>query len=76
MEKNWTKVRTYTNEIKSEFLKQILEQNDIPTVVMNKKDSSYLFGKIEIYVSDSLVAQAEKIIEEFESEKSLNWDED
>lgn len=75
MEKNWTKIRTYSNEIKSEMLKQLLEVNDIPTVVLNKKFTSYLIGKIEIYVHDDLVTAAEPLIVEFERESNLEENE-
>jgi len=57
------------------MLKQLLEQHDIPTVVLNKKDSSYLFGKIEIYVNEHQAIEAEPIIVDFENENIVDIDE-
>ena len=58
MEKNWTKIRTYSNTIEAEIVKQMLEENNIPAVILNKQDSSYHFGRIELYVNESDKIQA------------------
>ena len=50
MEKGWIKVKTFTKPIEAEIVKQMLEENDVAAVLLNKQDSSYLFGKIELYV--------------------------
>lgn len=59
MEKGWIKVRTYTKALEAEIVKQMLEENGVAAVLLNKQDSSYLFGKIELYVSeaDEAIAQ-------------------
>ena len=59
MEKGWIKVRTYTKALEAEIVKQMLEENGVAAVLLNKQDSSYLFGKIELYVSeaDETIAQ-------------------
>lgn len=59
MEKNWIKIYTGSNLFEVEYRKQMLEAHDIPAVVLNKQDSSYKWGHIELYVheSDSAVAQ-------------------
>lgn len=69
MENDWKKIKTYTNAIQAEIVKQMLEENDIPAVLLNKQDSSYLFGKIELYVSEKLVENAEILMEEAEGDK-------
>lgn len=51
MEKDWIKIITYTNAIEAEIVRQMLVENNIPAVVLNKQDSSYLFGKLELYVN-------------------------
>lgn len=68
MENDWKKIKTYTNAIQAEIVKQMLEENGIPAVALNKQDSSYLFGKIELYVSENSVDAAEILIEEAERE--------
>lgn len=64
MEKNWVKVGTYTDFFVSEFVKQLLEEKGIPTVLMNKQDSSLKFGKIELFVNISDEQEAKALIAE------------
>ena len=35
-----------------ELRRAVLEQHDIPAVVLNKRDSSYLFGFVELLVQN------------------------
>ncbi|MBK7966299.1 MAG: DUF2007 domain-containing protein [Bacteroidetes bacterium] len=42
----------------------LLEEQDIPAYKINKKDSSYIFGEIELYVSSDLVDRAKLILTE------------
>jgi len=35
-----------------ELRRAVLEQHEIPAVVLNKRDSSYLFGFVELLVQD------------------------
>ena len=53
MGNDWIKVRTFTQNIEAEIVKQMLEENGVNAVLLNKQDSSYLFGKIELYVKQS-----------------------
>lgn len=62
MEKDWCKIREFQNEIEAEMVKQMLESNGVPAVVLNKKDSSYLFGKLELYVNNTRVKEAEALL--------------
>ncbi|MEZ4902502.1 MAG: DUF2007 domain-containing protein [Spirosomataceae bacterium] len=48
--KNWEKVFETTFQHQAEITRDYLEQQEIPTVVINKKDSSYHFGRFELYV--------------------------
>jgi hypothetical protein len=50
MGNNWVKIYTVSQEYEAEMIKGILDQNEIGCVIVNKKDSSYLFGEIEIFV--------------------------
>lgn len=63
MEKDWKKIKVYSSAIEAEIVKQMLDENGIPSVTMNKQDSSYLFGKIELYVHEDLEKQALELIE-------------
>ncbi len=64
MEQDWKKIKDYTNAIEAEIVKQMLEENGIPAIVLNKQDSSYLvFGKIELYVNQQDEEQALMLID-------------
>ena len=44
VEKNWDKIFVSTNPNLIDLFIQLLEEKNIKSVVINKKDSSYLFG--------------------------------
>jgi hypothetical protein len=51
MEKNWIKIFSSTNYYQAEIVKQMLVENQIDTVLLNKQDSSHrTFGDIEVYI--------------------------
>lgn len=70
MEKDWIKIRTYSNAIEAELARQMLEENDTPAVILNKQDSSYLFGKIELYVAGINEEKALILLEETKNDNS------
>ncbi|MCD4695319.1 MAG: DUF2007 domain-containing protein [Bacteroidales bacterium] len=50
MDNNWTKISTTPDQYKAELIKGFLAEHDIEVFIINKKDSAYLFGELEIYV--------------------------
>ncbi|WP_257658599.1 putative signal transducing protein [Parapedobacter lycopersici] len=62
MEKDWIKLITTASPIEAEMIRQLLETNGITAVVLNKQDSSYRFGQIELYVHESVSATAGELI--------------
>jgi len=64
MEKEWKKIYTGTDFFRVEIIRQVLAEHDIDAVVMNKQDSSYRFGQIELYVHKEREADALGVIEE------------
>ena len=53
------------NPNKAEIIKQMLEENDINVVLLNKQDSSYnMFGTIELYVEEVNIVSANSLISE------------
>ena len=50
---------------KAEILKGLLEESNIPAVIVNKQDSAYLFGDIEVYVRLDNVLRAQQILKQF-----------
>jgi hypothetical protein len=54
MEKDWKKVFLTGDSVKAEMARELLEINDINSVVLNQKDTVYqVFGDIEIYVNEA-----------------------
>ena len=51
----------------AELIRQMLEDHDIPSFIINKQDSVYKFGEIELYVNRDPVIRAKKLIAECES---------
>jgi Putative prokaryotic signal transducing protein len=48
---NWFLLRTTPQAYEAEIIKGMLEDNQIPVIVVNRQDSSYVFlGEIEVYV--------------------------
>ncbi len=62
MEDNWQKVYSSSFEHKVEIVSAVLEDHEISSVVINKKDSAYLFGELELYVQAENVLRAKQII--------------
>ena len=49
-----------------EILRALLEEEEIPAVIINKKDSSYQsFGEIELYVHRNDILKAMQIVTKF-----------
>lgn len=61
---NWVKVYSNSQYFKSEMVKQVLIDHEIEAVIMNKQDSSYKFGMVEVHVEESNEERAKQIIEE------------
>jgi hypothetical protein len=66
MENDWVKVYSsgYIHQV--EIVKALLEENDIESVILNKQDSSYFFGEIDLYISNTDIIKAKQIINENE----------
>lgn len=64
---NWTMVYTTNRTWQADMIKQVLETEGIVAVVMNKQDSTYLFGDIEIYVRPSDVDRAKELLKNIDN---------
>ena len=62
MDKDWVNIYTTTVIYKAELLKGLLEENEINAVIINKKDSAYLFGDVELYVASNDAVKAKHLI--------------
>lgn len=70
MEKQWVKLFSTSNPVQAEITKQMLEEHGVSAVMMNKQDSSYRFGQVELYVHESEEALAKGLISEMGGEDS------
>jgi hypothetical protein len=60
---NWIRVFEDQNQIRAEIVKGVLEENGIPAVVLNKKESVYkVFGTFEVLVPHGEVMVAMQLI--------------
>lgn len=59
----WKKVYTTRNHAEASIIQGMLEENHIPVQTMNKQDSSYLIGDIELYVPAHLIEMAKQLVD-------------
>jgi hypothetical protein len=50
----------------AELVKQMLTDHNIQSFLVNKQDSAYKFGEVELYVNRDDVIRAKKLIQEFD----------
>jgi hypothetical protein len=64
MEKDWVNVFSTTLEHISEIAKDVLDDNNIECILINKKDSMYHFGEIEVYVKHNNAVKAKYLLKD------------
>jgi signal recognition particle GTPase len=67
MEKDWVVVYTTNKIYQAEIFRELLGDHDIDSFIINKQDSSYKFGNIEVYVRRNNILKAKMLVKEFES---------
>ncbi len=70
--KDWVKLESFDRLHQAELRKNILEENNIPSVIINEKDSLFLFGEIELFVRKADEAKAKELIDEFKGLSKIN----
>jgi hypothetical protein len=65
---NWVVIYSTAQLYEAEMVKSIMAENDIECVIMNKQDSNYGFGEIEVYVPTFEAFKAKQLILEFKGE--------
>jgi hypothetical protein len=68
MSENWEAIYSTDRLYEAEMVKGMMADNDIECVIMNKQDSTYRFGEIEVCVPTEEVFKAKQLIIEFKSE--------
>ncbi|RKD20364.1 hypothetical protein BCY91_01735 [Pelobium manganitolerans] len=62
MNSNWVKIYTSHDFYKAEIVKQVLIDHEVDAVLMNKQDSAYKFGEVQVHVPESAFQHALEII--------------
>ena len=65
---NWEVIYTTNQLYEAEMVRNIMEDHEIECVLMNKQDSTYRFGDIEVWVPVESVLFAKQLILKFEGE--------
>lgn len=63
---DWSKVYITNQFHRAEIVIAVLEDHDIAASMIDKRDSSYLFGDIEVFVHDKDIEKAKALITENE----------
>lgn len=62
MDENWVLLKSTGDEFSAEVIKGMLEENQIETIVMNKRDSEFLLGDVELYVQKTDLEKAQQLL--------------
>ena len=62
--KDWERIYIAAHIHQAEIVIAVLADNDIEAHLIDKRDSSYLFGNVEVYVRPEAVQKARTIITE------------
>lgn len=65
MKKGWVKILSSDKLYRIEIAKDLLEDEGIESVIVNQKDSLYLFGEIDLYVKKENFDKAVIIVKNF-----------
>lgn len=68
MTSDWVVVYSSNQLYETELVKALLDDNEIENIHMNKQDSAYLFGEIEVYVSAENAFKARQLIIQLKGE--------
>ncbi len=66
MEENLVHIYSVGQPYTAELVRQMLVDNNIAAFLVNKQDSTYKFGEVELYVNRDDVIRAKMLIKEFE----------
>jgi len=61
------RIHSVSRLYQAELIRQMLSDHNIASFVVNKQDSAYKFGDIELYVHRDDVMKAKLLIREFEA---------
>ena len=68
MEEQFVLITTAADVYEAEIIRGLLEENGIEVSVINKKDSEFLIGEVEVYVTRPQLALAQEILNQIDEE--------
>jgi hypothetical protein len=68
MEKNWVCIYTTKASYLAEIAKNLLHENEIDAVIINKQDMNYHFGILEIYVERDNAIRGKHLLKDIRKE--------
>ena len=69
---NWKKIMSFDNPYEAEIRKQLLQNANIQSVVINARDSLFLIGNVDLYVQKENDKKALIILEQFQGLTKVN----
>lgn len=66
---NWQLIFSSNNLYEIEFFKNYLIENQIESIILNKRDSLYLFGDYELYVTTENLLIAKHLLNKLNERK-------
>ena len=66
MDGKWILVHSTNKKYLAEMIRQMLADNGIESFILNKKDTNYHFGDIEVYTLPDNIMKAKLLIDKFE----------
>jgi len=68
MEKNWVSIFSTDQPYLADIARLVLDENNISSIIMNKKDSLYKIGEVDLYVNRDQALRAKNLIKNISSE--------
>jgi hypothetical protein len=65
---NWISIYSTDKAYLAEIAKEVLFENGIDAVVVNKKDSNYLFGLVEVHVKTENAMRGKHVLSKLENQ--------
>ena len=63
LEIEWVELKTFSNIANALYYKNILETANIPSLIVNEKDSAFLLGEIELLVEKEYFSKAKELFD-------------
>ncbi len=70
--KDWIKINSYRRLDQAALCKDILENNNVDSVILTKRDSAFMLGEYELYVEENNADRGNKLLDDFNGLRKIN----